>query len=272
VVWPKADVVFDGFGGPFYRGALIEREDFQKRLKEGLDVSILELLYPLLQGYDSVAVSADIELGGYDQRLNLLFGRKVQRAFGRPEQDVMTVPLLIGTDGVKKMSKSVNNYIRINEEPAKMFTQIMAVSDRLMWNYFELLTDAPQTEIAELKLKTEKEIVHPRDVKMDLAHRIVAIFYDKKQADGAKEEFVRVAREGKLPTDIPVIAVKEKSLSLPELLTALAAAKSKGEARRLAEQNGVKIDGRIKNDWKETIEVKPGMVVQIGKSKFYKIA
>jgi tyrosyl-tRNA synthetase len=153
-----------------------------------------------------------------------------------------------------------------------MFTQIMAVSDRLMWNYFELLTDAPQTEIAELKLKTEKEIVHPRDVKMDLAHRIVAIFYDKKQADGAKEEFVRVAREGKLPTDIPVIAVKEKSLSLPELLTALAAAKSKGEARRLAEQNGVKIDGRIKNDWKETIEVKPGMVVQIGKSKFYKIA
>jgi len=170
------------------------------------------------------------------------------------------------------MSKSVNNYIRINEEPAKMFTQVMAVSDRLMWNYFELLTDAPQTEIAELKLKTEKEIVHPRDVKMDLAHRIVAIFYDKKQADGAKEEFVRVAQEGKLPTTIPTVAVKENFLNLPDLLVALSAAKSKGEARRLCEQGGVKVGGELKTDWQEMIEIKPGMVVQIGKSKFYKVA
>jgi len=257
--------------GRFTVARLIEREDFQKRLKEGSDVSMLELLYPLLQGYDSVAVAADVELGGHDQRLNLLFGRKVQRAFGCPEQEVMTVPLLIGIDGVKKMSKSVNNYIRVNEKPAKMFTQIMAVSDRLMWNYFELLTDAPQTEIAELKLKTEKEIVHPRDVKMDLAHRIVAIFYDKKQADAAKEEFVRVAQEGNLPSEIPAAEVKEKSLNIPDLLIALGAVGSKGEARRLCDQGGIKIGGVVKKDWQEMIEIKKGLVAQVGKNKFFKV-
>jgi tyrosyl-tRNA synthetase len=258
--------------GRFTVARLIEREDFQKRLKEGLDVSMLELLYPLLQGYDSVAVKADVELGGYDQRLNLLFGRKVQRAFGQSEQDAMTVPLLIGTDGAKKMSKSVGNYIRISEEPAKMFVQIMTIPDNLMWNYFELLTGADQKEIAGLRSEVEKEKVHPRDAKMDLAHRIVSIFHDKKRADYAKDEFVRVAQEGMLPADIPAIPIKEKSLNLPDLLVALGAVSSKGEARRLAEQNGVKINGQIKNNWKETVEIKSGMMVQIGKSKFFKVA
>jgi tyrosyl-tRNA synthetase len=251
---------------------LIEREDFQKRLKEGFDVSILELLYPLLQGYDSVAINADVELGGYDQRLNLLFGRKVQRAFGQAEQDVVTVPLLIGIDGVKKMSKSVGNYIPIKEEPVKMFTQVMAVPDNLMWNYFELLTGVSKKEIEELKIDVEKEKKHPRDVKMDLACQIVEIFNDKKAADFAKEEFVRVAQEGKLPIDIPVVAIKEKTLSIPDLLVALGAVSSKGEARRLSEQGGVKIDGQAKKDWKEMVDIKSGMIVQIGKTKFYKVA
>jgi tyrosyl-tRNA synthetase len=257
--------------GRFTVARLIEREDFQKRLKEGFDVSMLELLYPLLQGYDSVAISADVELGGYDQRLNLLFGRKVQRAFGQAEQDIVTVPLLIGIDGVKKMSKSVGNYIPIKEEPAKMFTQVMAVPDSLMWNYFELLTGVSKKEIEELKIDVEKGEKHPRDVKMGLACQIVEIFHDKKAADFAREEFVRVAQEGKLPTDILVVAIKEKTLSVPDLLVALGAVSSKGEARRLSEQGGVKIDGRAKKDWKEVVSIKSGMVIQIGKSKFFKV-
>ncbi len=257
--------------GRFTVARLIEREDFQKRLKEGFDVSMLELLYPLLQGYDSVAVRADVELGGYDQRLNLLFGRKVQRAFNQPEQDIMTVPLLIGVDGVKKMSKSVGNYIKIGEEPNKMFTQMMAIPDGLMWNYFKMLTDVDKKEIESLRADVGKEKAHPRDVKMGLAHRIVSMFHDADTAARAQEEFVRVAQEGKLPTEIPTITIKEKTLSIPDLLVALGAVSSKGAARRLAEQNGVRIDGQVKNDWKEAVAIRPGMVVQIGKSKFFKV-
>ncbi|MFZ3073796.1 MAG: tyrosine--tRNA ligase [Minisyncoccales bacterium] len=258
--------------GRFTVARLIEREDFQKRLKEGLDVSMLELLYPLLQGYDSVAVDADIELGGYDQRLNLLFGRKVQRAFGRPEQDVMTVPLLIGTDGAKKMSKSVGNYIKIDEAPVKMYEQLMAVQDLQIWEYLTLLTDAPQDEIQELKKEIESGKKHPKDAKMIMAKRVVEIYKGVEPSKAAEEEFVNITQKGKLPTDIPTIAIKEKTLDLPDLLVVLGAAKSKGQARRLAEQNGVKIDSQIKNNWKETIEIKPGMVVQVGKSKFFKVA
>jgi len=258
--------------GRFTVARLIEREDFQKRLKDGVDVSMLELLYPLLQGYDSVAVMADVELGGYDQRLNLLFGRKVQRAFGQAEQDVMMVPLLIGIDGEKKMSKSVGNYIKIDESPARMFTQIMAIPDGLIWNYFELLTDISMADIQAKKETVEKQIVHPRDAKMELAYKIVSIFHDNQAADSARGEFVRVAQEGKLPTEIPSIAIEEKKLGIPDLLVALGAVSSKGEARRLAEQGGVKIDGKVKTDWKEAIDVSSGTVVQIGKSKFFKVA
>ncbi|MFA6376815.1 MAG: tyrosine--tRNA ligase [Candidatus Paceibacterota bacterium] len=269
---PKSMSFLMDLTGRFTVARLIEREDFQKRLKDGVDVSMLELLYPLLQGYDSVAVNADVELGGYDQRLNLLFGRKVQRAFGQAEQDVMTVPLLIGIDGEKKMSKSVGNYIKIDETPVKMFTQVMAVPDNLMWNYFELLTDVSVAEIDAKKAAVGKEAVHPRDAKMELAHRIVSIFHNPGAADVARQEFVRVAQEGNLPSDIPTIAIKEKTLGVPDLLVALGAAASKGEARRLSEQGGVKIDGKVKTDWKEAIEIKSGTVVQIGKSKFFKIA
>jgi len=258
--------------GRFTVARLIEREDFQKRLRDGFDVSMLELLYPLLQGYDSVAVGADVELGGYDQRLNLLFGRKVQRAFDQAEQDVITVPLLIGVDGEKKMSKSVGNYIGIDEKPAKMFTRIMAIPDGLMWNYFELLTDETEGVIDGLKSAIEKGTKHPRDIKMDLAHRIVATFHDLNAADSAKQEFVRVAQEGKLPSEIPTIDIKEKSLNIPDLLVALGAVSSKGEARRLSEQGGVRISGALKTDWKEVIDIKSGLVVQIGKSKFFKVA
>ncbi len=257
--------------GRFTVARLIEREDFQKRLKAGLDVSMLELLYPLLQGYDSVAIDADVELGGYDQCLNLLFGRKVQRALGKPEQNVLMVPLLIGIDGEKKMSKSVGNYVGLDEKPAKMFAKTMKISDDSMWDYFELLTDIPQAEVDNLKVDVNKKRVNPRDVKIKLAHKIVSIFYNKKEVDFAQEEFVRVAQEGSLPSDIPAVEIKDKSLNIPDLLIALGAVKSKGEARRLCDQGGVKIGGAVKNNWQEAVEIKSGTIVQIGKSKFFKI-
>jgi len=256
--------------GRFTVARLIEREDFQKRLKEGFDVSMLEMLYPLLQGYDSVAINADVELGGHDQRLNLLFGRKVQRAFNLPEQDVMTVPLLVGVDGERKMSKSYGNCIKIDEAPEKMFAQIMKIPDNLAWNYFELLTDSSEEEIEGLKLDIQKETVHPRDVKMELAKKIVLLFHDKKSANFAWQEFVRVAQKEQLPTNIPAVGIKEKELNILDLLVAVGAAGSKSKARQLVGQGGVHIDNQPKTDWKETIKIKPGMIVRVGKSKFFK--
>jgi len=258
--------------GRFTVARLIEREDFQKRLKEGLDVSMLELLYPLLQGYDSVAINADVELGGYDQRLNLLFGRKVQRAFGLPEQEMVTVPLLIGTDGVKKMSKSVGNYIKIDEAPGVMFTKIMEIGDDLMWNYFELLTNEPSGQIENRKSRVKREEIHPRDVKMELAEKIVEIYYDRAAAESAAKEFISVKREGNLPANIPAITISGESTGIIDLVVATGAAASRSDARRLISQNGVKIDGQVKNDLKEVVAVKSGMIIQVGKSKFYKIA
>ena len=257
--------------GRFTVARLIEREDFQKRLKEGLDVSMLELLYPLLQGYDSVAIDADVELGGYDQCLNLLFGRKVQRAFGKPEQDVLMAPLLIGVDGKKKMSKSIGNYIGLDEKPAKMYEQLMAVRDSQIWEYLDLLTDMPSDEIDGFKKDIDSGRKHPKDVKMVMAKEIVEIYNGEEPSKAAEEDFINVTQKGKLPTDIPTVLVKEKSLNIPDLLTALGAAKSKGEARRLCEQGGVKIDGKPRVDWREMTEVKSGTIVQIGKSKFFKV-
>jgi len=258
--------------GRFTVARLIEREDFQKRLKDGLDVSMLELLYPLLQGYDSVAIKADVELGGYDQRLNLLFGRKVQRAFGQPEQDILTVPLLIGTDGEKKMSKSVGNYIRIAEEPNKMFTQAMAVPDNLIWNYFQLITDLSEDQINKMRADVGSSQLHPKEAKMKLASQIVNIFYDSVAAASAKNEFVHVTQGNQLPSDIAEFKIAAKTLGILDLLVAVGVTTSKSEARRLVTQNGVKINGQTKNDWKETIGVASGMIIQVGKARFFKVA
>lgn len=258
--------------GRFTVARLIERDDFQKRLKGGFDVSMLELLYPLLQGYDSVAIKADVELGGHDQWLNLLFGRKVQRVFGQSEQDVMTVPLLIGIDGVKKMSKSVGNYIKIDEEPVQMFDKIMQIGDELMWNYFELLTDISREEIEKNKAAVKSEQIHPRDVKKQLAKRIVEIYHDPEVAEKAMQEFVSVKQQGNLPANIPTVTITEKTINIVDLVAATRAMASKSEARRLVAQNGVKIDNTVKSDIKEMIEIRPGQLIQIGKNKFFKIS
>ena len=269
--------------GRFTVARLIEREDFQKRLKDGLDVSMLELLYPLLQGYDSVAIKADVELGGYDQRLNLLFGRKVQRAFGQPEQDILTVPLLIGTDGEKKMSKSVGNYIRIAEEPNKMFTQLMEVDDSQIYNYLRLLTGLPENEIEKLKSGVESKKIHPKDAKKQMAREVVCAYCGNRAGEGAEKEYVRVCEEKQLPTNIVKINVAEtakagdevfvkKMTKVVDLLVKLGAVSSKSEARRLCEQSGVKIDKQIRKDCNELVEIKSGMIVQVGKTKFFEVA
>lgn len=258
--------------GRFTVARLIEREDFQKRLKEGSDVSMLELVYPMLQAYDSVACRADVEIGGYDQRLNFLFTRKAQKKFGQDEQDIVMVPLLVGLDGAKKMSKSVRNYIRLTEGENKMFTQLMAVPDSLMWSYFELLTDRPKEEIEAGKKEVLDNAKHPRDVKMELASEIVSIYRGKAAAKTAKEEFIRVAQRGELPADMPSAAVGEREINILDLLVLAKAVKSKSEAKRLVTQNGVRLDGEIKNDWKETLKTKKGQIVQIGKSRFFKLA
>ena len=250
---------------------LIEREDFQKRLKEGTDVSMLELLYPMLQAYDSVACRADIEIGGYDQRLNFLFTRRAQKKFGQDEQDILMVPLLIGIDGSKKMSKSVGNYIRLDEEGNKMFTQLMAVPDSQMWNYFELLTDRPKKEIENLKEEILENKKHPRDAKMEMALEIVSMYRGAEASKSAKEEFVSVTQRGELPSDISSVETGEKEINILDLLVKAGVAASKSEAKRLVVQNGVRLDGEVKNDWKETLKTKKGQIVQVGKSRFFKL-
>lgn len=257
--------------GRFTVARMLDRDDFQKRISQGLDVSLLELLYPLLQGYDSVACRADVELGGYDQRLNVLFARRVQKKYGMDEQDVVTVPLLIGVDGEKKMSKSVGNYIGLSGEPVKMYSQIMAVPDALMWEYFKLLTDFPDTKIESLQKEVMGGQKHPKEAKMMLADEIVAAYHDLEAAQKAREEFINVSQRGALPSSIPVFQLKEGKHNILDLLIAVRAVSSKSEAKRLVVQNGVRIDNETKNDWKEVIEVKKGQVIQVGKSKYFRI-
>lgn len=257
--------------GRFTIARLIEREDFQKRITQGLDVSMLELLYPLLQGYDSVACRADVELGGYDQRLNVLFARRVQKKFNIPEQDVVMTPLLIGIDGEKKMSKSIGNYIRLTEKPNKMFIQVMTIPDVLLWNYFELLTEVSKKQIGLYKKRMEDNNIHPKDIKKLLATEIVEGYYGKRAAEAAEAEFVRVAQKKELPSEIPTVALKVFSLNILDLLAATGGVASKSEAKRIVIQNGIRIDGVLKNNWKAKIEIKKGQIVQIGKNKFFKI-
>lgn len=257
--------------GHFTIARLIEREDFQKRLKEGFDVSMLELLYPLLQGYDSVAVNADVELGGRDQRLNLLFGRKVQRAYGQPEQDILTVPLLIGTDGAKKMSKSAGNYIAFKEKPLAMFKKIMEISDALIWEYFSLLTDTPENEIADMRKKVESGL-NPKEIKLKLAREIVSLYNSPVVADAAQKEFIKIYIDKSLPQEITPLCINSGgSLAVVDLVFMTGAVASKSAAKRFIAQNAVKIDGVIKNNWQEEIQTKTGQIIQIGKDKFFKI-
>src|SRR5262252_3098022 len=254
---------------------ILERDEFSKRLKAGVPISVHEMLYPLAQGYDSVALQCDVELGGTDQKFNLLVGRDLQRDYGQPPQIVATTPLLEGTDGVEKMSKSKNNYIGITEPPKVMFRKVMGISDELMWRYWELLTDKSIAEIARLKSDVESGARHPRDVKSDLAKKLVADFHSHAEADRAEAEFIRRFRERQTPTEVETRVIKSaaRNIKLVDLMTQIELAPSKAEARRLISQGGVKLNGERISE--ATFEIDTGAVreiqLQVGKLKFLKI-
>lgn len=253
---------------------ILEREDFQKRLREGSPISLHELLYPVAQAYDSVMLHADVELGGTDQKFNLLVGRDLQREFGQEPQVVMTVPLLVGTDGVQKMSKSYGNYIGITEPPEEMYGKIMSISDEVMWTYYELLTDVPAEELNRWRAEAEAGRLNPRDVKAQLARRLVAEFHSEEAARRAEEEFIRIFRERGLPSEMPIFHLPASvgaRLELARLLVQSGLAPSVREARRLIEQGGVQVDGERIADPRAHIVVRPEFVLQVGKRRFLRI-
>jgi tyrosyl-tRNA synthetase len=251
---------------------ILERDDFTKRLNEEKPISLHELLYPLVQGYDSVALTADIELGGTDQKFNLLMGRNLQREFDQEPQVVITTPLLEGLDGVNKMSKSLNNYIGINESPNEMFGKVMSISDDLMWRYYDLVTDLTPSEISDLKSEIEGG-KNPRDVKVNLAKLIIKDFHSQADALAAEDEFDRRFVKKEIPDEIEEVSIVAQTYRLADLVVASGLVATKGEARRLIEQGGVKINGEKATSAAAEIEMAPAgtLVLQIGKLKFAKL-
>ena len=251
---------------------MLERDDFSKRYKAGVPISIHEFLYPLAQGYDSVAMRADVELGGTDQKFNLLVGRTLQEAYGQEPQVVMTMPLLEGTDGVKKMSKSMDNYIGITEDPDSMFGKIMSVSDELMWRYFELLSFKPLGEIAALERAAENGM-NPRDIKFELAREIVARFHDEAAAERARRNFTSRVSEKAVPEDLPVrvIQVEAAGLRVANLLKEGGLAASTSEANRKIQEGAVRIDGERLTDRALIFKSGAEHVFQVGAKRFAKL-
>ena len=251
---------------------MLERDDFSKRYSAQKPISIHEFLYPLLQGYDSVALDADIELGGTDQKFNLLLGREVQKFYGKEPQVAFTLPLLEGLDGVKKMSKSLDNYIAIEDDADEMFGKIMSISDDLMWRYFELLSFRDEEEITELK-KSQKEGSNPRDIKFLLAEEIVNRFHGEGSGNSAKEEFQSRFQKGNNPSDIKEITInlEEKSITLAKVLKEAKMVPSTSEALRLIKQGAVRIEGEKILDSKHEINLNSSLLYQVGKRKFSKI-
>jgi tyrosyl-tRNA synthetase len=251
---------------------ILERDDFDKRLTEQTPISLHELLYPLTQGYDSVALESDVELGGTDQKFNLMVGRDLQREYGQEPQIVITTPLLEGLDGVLKMSKSLNNYIGIDEPAGEMFGKVMSISDDLMWRYYELLTDLSPAEISQLKTEAEQG-KNPRDLKVSLAKLIIKDFHSQADAEAAEEEFVRRFVQKEVPDEIDLKQITSGTYKLPELLVETGLAASKGEAKRLIEQGGVRINGEKASNPNADLDVsKEETLLQVGKRKFLKVS
>ncbi|WP_088035076.1 tyrosine--tRNA ligase [Evansella clarkii] len=251
---------------------LMERDDFEERIALGKPISLHEFFYPLMQGYDSVELECDIELGGTDQHFNILMGRHFQEKFGKEKQVAMLMPLLEGLDGVEKMSKSKNNYIGIDEAPQEMFGKAMSIPDGLMNKYFELITDFTPEQKDSIKRDVESGKMHPRDAKMLLGSTIVRMYHGKEAAEKAEQHFVSVFREGAIPEEIPVAEWKgNKEISVVDLLVELQMLNSKSEARRMIENKGVKINGEKIEDTRAEVFITDGLIVQVGKRKFKKI-
>jgi tyrosyl-tRNA synthetase len=248
---------------------MMERDDFTKRFRAGVPISVHELLYPLMQGYDSVALKSDIELGGTDQKFNLLVGRELQREYGQEPQCILTMPLLEGLDGVEKMSKSKNNYVGITEAPAQMFGKLMSISDELMWRYYELLSFRSLAQIAQLREECAAGR-NPRDAKVALAQEIVERFHSHAAADAALAEFEARFRHGALPENIPEVVLRGAPMPIAQLLKQAQLAPSTTEANRNIEQGGVRIDGERVED--KALKLPAGTyVVQVGKRRFARV-
>jgi tyrosyl-tRNA synthetase len=270
---------------------LLERDDFTKRLKEGIPISVHEILYPLMQAYDSVELRADVELGGTDQKFNLLVGRDIQREYHQEPQVVMTMPLLEGLDGIEKMSKSLDNYVGITEPAKEIFGKIMSISDPLMYRYYELLTNVPMSQVEAWKREAKEGKINPRDLKADLAKSIVEDFWSRKEAGEAAEEFDRIHKNKKTPMDLKVqviaaavvpepgqYAVTGASVDLPhtrlllDIIMELKIFPSRGEAKRIIQQGGIYLDGQRIDDINYQVDVGDGRehILKVGKRKFYK--
>ena len=252
---------------------MLERDDFKKRFESNRPISIHEFLYPLIQGYDSVALGADVELGGTDQRFNLLMGRDLQKSKGQEPQVVLTMPLLEGLDGVNKMSKSLGNYIGISESADDIFGKVLSISDELMFRYYELLSDLSMDEIGSLRQDMEDGKIHPKAVKVQLAKEIVARFHDAESADAAERNFEQVFKKHELPDDIPEkeIVVEEEEVWLPKLLLEAELVKSTSDGRRMIKQNAVSVDGEKVGDMNANIPAQGTVLLQVGKRRFCKV-
>ncbi|GIU17236.1 tyrosine--tRNA ligase [Shewanella sp. MBTL60-007] len=250
---------------------MMERDDFKKRYASGQSIAIHEFMYPLLQGYDSVALESDVELGGTDQKFNLLMGRELQKSAGQKPQTVIMMPLLEGLDGVKKMSKSAHNYIGVSEPAGEMFGKIMSISDDLMWRYFELLSFRPLTEIEQFKADVEAG-ANPRDVKIALAKEIIARFHDEAAAEAAHQEFINRFQKGAIPSDIEELEIAAgEGIAIANLLKEAGLVNSTSDAMRMIKQGAAKIDGDKIEDTRLQLTAGTSAVFQVGKRKFAKI-
>lgn len=251
---------------------MLERDDFTKRYKSGEPISIHEFLYPLAQAMDSVAIQSDVELGGTDQKFNLLVGRDIQREYGVEPQVILTMPLLVGTDGIEKMSKSYDNYIGISDLPEQIFGRTMSIPDTLIYPYFELATNVSNERLKEIKAALEDGKTNPRDLKRELARTLVSMYYDEAAAIKAQEDFDKIFIKKEIPDEIEEFNIEEnREINILDLLLLVNFAPSKGEAKRLVQQGGVSIDGEKVSDVHQNIKIKSGMILKVGKRKFLKL-
>jgi tyrosyl-tRNA synthetase len=259
--------------GHYRLARMLEREDFRSRLDKSHPISVHELLYPLLTAFDAVSLKSDVELGATEQKFNLLVHREIQREYGLPAQAILTMPILVGLDGERKMSKSLGNYIGITEAPGEMFGKIMSISDELMWSYYELLTDFPSPAIVRLREEVRIGVLHPMDAKMQLAHTIIAGFHGEESAKKAAEEFRLVFRDRKAPTDVPEMRLTWGTRPLHAVLTESGLASSRSEAERLIKQGAVELDGKVEKDFKRVVVLNPGdlLPLRVGKKKFLRV-
>jgi tyrosyl-tRNA synthetase len=259
--------------GHYRLARMLEREDFRSRLEKNQPISVHELLYPLLTAYDAVALRSDVEIGATEQKFNLLVHRDIQREYGLPSEVALTMPILVGLDGSRKMSKSLGNYIGITESPQEMFGKLMSISDEMMWRYMELLTDRPETEIVRLRRHVAEGAAHPMEVKIGLAQEIIGGFHGEAAATHAADEFRKVFQQRQAPDDAPEKRIKAGARKLSALLTELGLAPSRSEAERLIKQGGVDVDSSPASDVKLELPLASGSkhLIRAGKKKFVRI-